>query len=387
MISVRCPVCSRRWKLTKRVCVCGADLIALKNRGAVSYVVKIRLSNSDKFIRTTEKTLAAARETESRQKLMKVKGQMQTKTSIKTFKQLAEWYLGLSKVKRLAMYEAKCFHYKLFNQRFGSLNPTKLKQSMLEDFQVELLDQGKSKAYIDYIIGTAAASVNKAFENDEISGDCLKPFRRLKKMLKTNANARNQIFTHEQFDALIDEAPLHIRQIMTTAYYTGMRRGEILNLKWWMVNMKERIITLPPEITKDDEPRHVPFPDPVFKALQMTPKVLRCPYVFTYRGKKLSEIRKGLRIAFDKAKIPYGRNIPGGFTFHDFRHTYVTNMRRAGVQESVIMKITGHSTHAVFQRYNLVDESDAKVAMQQFQNFVQERRLIEGKSDEAETSK
>jgi len=34
-------------------------------------------------------------------------------------------------------------------------------------------------------------------------------------------------------------------------------------------------------------------------------------------------------------------------------------MRKAGVDRSAIMKITGHKTMSMFERYNTVDESDA----------------------------
>ena len=52
------------------------------------------------------------------------------------------------------------------------------------------------------------------------------------------------------------------------------------------------------------------------------------------------------------------------FRFHDLRHTFNTNMRKAGVDQSVIMKLTGHKTPSMFQRYNTVDLDDAKNAFQ-----------------------
>ena len=46
-------------------------------------------------------------------------------------------------------------------------------------------------------------------------------------------------------------------------------------------------------------------------------------------------------------------------------------MRKAGVAESVIMKITGHSTREMFDRYNTVDEDDTRKAVKQFENFIE----------------
>ena len=48
---------------------------------------------------------------------------------------------------------------------------------------------------------------------------------------------------------------------------------------------------------------------------------------------------------------------------HDLRHTYTTNARKAGVHETVIMKLTGHKTRSMFTRYNSVDEADARQAL------------------------
>jgi integrase len=56
--------------------------------------------------------------------------------------------------------------------------------------------------------------------------------------------------------------------------------------------------------------------------------------------------------------------------FHDLRHTFVTNARRANIDYFRIMAITGHKTLRVFQRYNLIDEGDLQEAMTSLRTYL-----------------
>jgi integrase len=57
-------------------------------------------------------------------------------------------------------------------------------------------------------------------------------------------------------------------------------------------------------------------------------------------------------------------------TFHDLRHTFVTNARRAGIDYFRIMAMTGHKMLRMFQRYNLVDEQDLQKAIRQLDTYM-----------------
>jgi len=97
----------------------------------------------------------------------------------------------------------------------------------------------------------------------------------------------------------------------------------------------------------------------------------------------VNDVRGGLRAACKKAGIEYGRFKEAGLTFHDLRHCFVTNIRKAGVAESVIMSITGHSTRQMFDRYNEVDLKDTRKAVVTLENFLKDNDQTNDQVEEA----
>jgi len=71
----------------------------------------------------------------------------------------------------------------LFNKTFGDQRVGNLLPLDIENLQVDLREK-RSPSYIDQVIDTARYMVTKALDNDIIGGDCLKPFRRIKPLLK-----------------------------------------------------------------------------------------------------------------------------------------------------------------------------------------------------------
>jgi len=78
-----------------------------------------------------------------------------------------------------------------------------------------------------------------------ISGDVIKFFGRVKRLLKKGSDVRDVILSPDQFDRIMDAIPIHLKSIVATAYFnTGMRRAEILNRTWESVDLVDKIITL-----------------------------------------------------------------------------------------------------------------------------------------------
>jgi integrase len=87
------------------------------------------------------------------------------------------------------------------------------------------------------------------------------------------------------------------------------------------------------------------------------PTTQLCDWIFHRNGQPIREFRKSWKSATRKAGCT-------GLLFHDFRRSGVRNLRKAGVREIVAMQLSGHRTRAVFDRYNIVDESDVREALQ-----------------------
>jgi len=302
-----------------------------------------------------------------------------------TFNELTEWYLGLEKIKTLASYSILQVYLKKFNSEFGNKIVGQIKPAGLENLQAKRKKEGCADATVDQEIGKVKAMIFKAFDNDLVGGDTLKSFKRVKKLLKGNSNARDKILSKDQFNKLLEHSSRHLKGILATAYYTGMRKSEILNLTWNKVSLKNRLIQLEAQDTKDKEPRNIPICDELCEILNTITRAIHDPHVFLYKGKPIRDIRTTLRKACKQAGILYSRFAKDGFIFHDLRHTFNTNMRKAGIPESVIMAVTGHSTREMFDRYNTVDVEDTRKAVNQLQSYL--RSVSQNVSQTAQNDK
>ncbi|MGA3208918.1 MAG: site-specific integrase [Syntrophales bacterium] len=198
----------------------------------------------------------------------------------------------------------------------------------------------------------------------------VKKFKSVEKLLKRNANARDKILHYDEYSKLLSHLPTHTKAVITMAFNTGMRIGEILPLTWDKVDLKERIISLEAKDTKDKESRKIDIDNELYEMLGNIPRAIHDNHIFLYKGKPIKYIRRSLKTACKKADITYGRFEKGGFICHDLRHTFVTYARKAGVAQSVIMKTTGHSTTEMFHRYNTVDNEDTRKGINQFEDYV-----------------
>ena len=97
--------------------------------------------------------------------------------------------------------------------------------------------------------------INKARENDLVTGKTKKSFDRIKKTLVSGSDVRDRILSPEEFEALVEHSSGYLKGMVIMGYYTGMRRGEILALTWGHVDLAARVIRLEATDTKSGKPR------------------------------------------------------------------------------------------------------------------------------------
>ncbi len=368
----QCPACHFKQSLKNTSCTCGEDLEKAKRSKRVDFWITYRLKGKQIWNRIG-KSISEAKAAEGLRRSQKHADPL---FDIKpdnrmTFQELSDWYVNLERVKALASFRRISIKLERFNEEFGSTIIRQIQPAGLENLQIKRKNEGLKPATIDDEIGQIKTMIKKAHGNGMISEDTLGTFFAVKKLLKKGANARDRILTLEEFDTLLEKSLPHLKGPLLMGYFTGMRKSEILGLERNRLDLEKRKIRLRTEDVKNEIPRNVPIPDRLYYYLITIPPALHDPHVFLYQGKPMKEIKKVLKAACKDAGILYGRKVGGGFTFHDLRHTFNTNMRKAGVPESVVMKITGHETREMFDRYNTVDEDDAEKAVNKLESYLE----------------
>lgn len=138
----------------------------------------------------------------------------------------------------------------------------------------------------------------------------------------------------------------HLRLFIMLGLHTGARRGAILDLTWFQVDLeRSRIDYNAPGRAQTRKRRPVvPINGPLHEALQAARKVAVAANVVEYRGRKVAGIRRSFAVACRRAGLE--DVIP-----HTLRHTAATWMAQAGVSIVEIAQILGQSVQRTTERY------------------------------------
>ena len=180
----------------------------------------------------------------------------------------------------------------------------------------------------------------------------------LVKNLSEKSSEREVYISWPDFSKILEEVPLWLRPIVQTAYYTGMRRGEILGLTAGQVKLDSRIILLKPEDVKEGKWKRVPIHRDFVYVLTQRLKVraLGSDRIFLVNGRPPypDSLRKPWVEAVGKIGLDPAPRL------HDLRHTWKTNAMRSGMDQEIRERILGHWNRArnVNERYGRISDAD-----------------------------
>lgn len=163
---------------------------------------------------------------------------------------------------------------------------------------------------------------------------------------------------------IIDRAADHLKPIIYTALYTGLRRGNILTLKWSQIDFANNTINIKvkDKNTAGGKNHTVPMISKLRDILQTQPRINE--FVFNYKGKPMSDIKHAWHsIFFDTngnlkdTELPYTN-------FHTLRHTAMTWIVKSTGDIRVAQKIAGHADIKTTVKYAHVLDEQKRSALE-----------------------
>ena len=235
--------------------------------------------------------------------------------------------------------------------------------ALAEQYGLSRQAQGVANATINRELSMLIKMLRMAYENGKLVR--LPVIRKLKE-----AAPRSGFFERSAYEAVRRHLRPDLQVAVSLAYVFGWRvQSEVLTLELSQVDLETGTLRLEPGTTKNDEGRIV-YVTPELKELlsaqvervrQLSRQLGRIlPDLFPHltgplQGRRIRDFRRAWYTACRRAHLP-------GMFRHDFRRTAVRNMVNNGVPERVAMKVTGHKTRAVFDRYHIVSPVDLQEA-------------------------
>lgn len=158
---------------------------------------------------------------------------------------------------------------------------------------------------------------------------------------------------------------------------TGMRRKEILSMRWDDLCMETGRFKVTSKVAKNGCSRWVYLSPRAIEAVKALPRI--GDYVFSthWKGKVKRYDPRTISRLFEKAVKGSGLKAAEGETItpHTLRHSYVYRARAiCGLPESTIMGVTGHKTRSAFQRYGIVDLREIEEAQAAYHEMIAKMR-------------
>jgi integrase len=284
------------------------------------------------------------------------------KENLTTFKELAARYEEIFRNQK--SYISKSSRLKMLMEYFGDRRLSHITYLDLE------LYRNKRKAIPARGKKTGAdASVNREMAlishllNKGVEWEMLEtsPFKKGQRLMVKENNQRLRFLSNGEVEALLKACLPHLKPIVEVALLTGMRRGEILGLKWEQIRNGFIYLTE----TKSGKSRQIPINDrlaEVFKEVRRENQ-LKSPYVFAdSKGRRYYEVKRSFATACRKAGIE-------DFRFHDLRHTFASHLVMRGVGLKAVQELLGHADLTMTMRYAHLSKAHLQEAVAVLNNL------------------
>jgi len=184
-------------------------------------------------------------------------------------------------------------------------------------------------------------------------------FNPVSSVKREKENKRVKYFSPEVFAQIFDCLPDWVRPIVLLAKYTGLRRANVVNLKWSQVDMKQRMVILDAGVMKNSEHLGIPLNEQAYRILEVQKNhkvraersnkmvLIRSAFVFCHNN-GTEYTAWGVTRAFKKACRKAGYP---DFRFHDLRHDFCSQLVQQGVDLYAVKELAGHKDIATTQRY------------------------------------
>lgn len=290
-----------------------------------------------------------------------------------TLKYAIKLYLEYSEINKKT-YCCDIHSTDIFLEYFGNVNLEDITPAKIEDFKRDVKkDRNIKNATVNRYLQALSKMLNIAVANDLLNKN---PMWSVKKLKENNYKTRVLSLEEEKrlfaeiergYDVVGRERKpktiypyIHLKPIIECALQTGMRRGEIFNLKWSNIDFEYNFIELLE--TKSGKSRKIPISSKMMQVLKNSKNDTEYVFINEETGMPYNDIKRSFHSVLKKADID-------DFRFHDFRHTAATRMLEKGADIRTVQEILGHSSVSVTERYTHTNAQNKKSAIELLSSF------------------
>lgn len=240
---------------------------------------------------------------------------------------------------------------KFLSSYFGPVKLSEITPAGCIRYQQHRKKEGRSNRTINIELACLRHLFNVAKLQGYANDNPVSKIRFLEVTLK-----KDRILNPEEEKRLITASPGYLRDIITAALQTGMRKAEITSLTWDNVDLKNNYIFVDYFRAKTKRMRKVPISRTLHELLiRLKKEHPDSKHVFLNSHKEPYEKASSMNLVFETAKKKAGLK---NFRFHDLRHTTATRLVEAGASIFSVAKILGHQdVRMTAQRYAHPDQS------------------------------